>query len=195
MLDLFSLFAIAVGLAMDAFAVAIVTGLTVRPLSLAQVGRMSLSFGLFQAIMPLIGWFAGRAVHQYIASVDHWIAFLLLALVGGNMIWQAFRDDDGEGLQCNLSDPTCGWHLFALSLATSIDALAVGLTMAMIGAKILFPALVIGLVAFMFTAAGMVFGNKVGGKWSKWGKWVEVLGGVILVGIGLRIVAEHILLA
>ena len=181
-----SLVALAVALAMDAFAVAIVTGLTLNPLTRRHVVRLSFHFGLFQALMPLLGWAAGHAVYAYIAAVDHWIAFGLLAFVGGKMIYEALR---GEEESRYSNDPTSGWTLVMLSVATSIDALAVGLSLAMIGSTIVVPALVIGIVAAAFTATGMVLGRRIG---SRWGKRVEIFGGLVLIAIGVKILIEHL---
>jgi putative Mn2+ efflux pump MntP len=186
-MDWLSLLAIACALAMDAFAVAVVTGLNLNPLTGRQVFRMPFHFGLFQALMPVLGWAAGKAVHRYISQFDHWIAFGLLAVIGGRMLWGAAHGDEAHGASIN--DPTSGWTLVLLSVATSIDALAVGLSLAMIGSPILVPAVVIGLVAAVFTAIGMLLGHRIG---SLWGKRVEALGGVILVAIGIKILAEHL---
>ena len=180
-----SLLAVAVALAMDAFAVAVVTGLTLVPLRTKTVVRMAFSFGLFQALMPVAGWAAGSAVHRYVASWDHWVAFGLLAFVGAKMVLAGFRGSDAVR---GTHDPTVGWNLFLLSVATSVDALAVGLSLAMLESGILVPALVIGVVTAGLTAIGMVLGRRVG---ALWGRRVEVLGGLVLVAIGIRIVVEH----
>ena len=186
-MEWFSLIAIAVALAMDAFAVAIVTGLTVKPLTKRHVFRLAFHFGLFQFFMPLIGWVAGSAVQKYIVDFDHWIAFCLLGFVGGRMIWGALHSDE-EGKR-SFRDPTSGWALVVLSVATSIDALAVGLSLAMIGSDIVLPALVIGIVAAGFTGIGMALGRQIG---SVWGKRVEIAGGLILFAIGVKIVIDHV---
>jgi manganese efflux pump family protein len=180
------LFAVALALAMDAFAVAIVTGLTVSPLTRRHVFRLAFHFGLFQALMPALGWAAGKAVHTYIETFDHWIAFGLLAFVGGKMAWGALKHEDEKAAP---GDPTSGWQLVLLSIATSIDALAVGLSLAMVGSGILVPAAVIGVVAAAMTAIGMALGRRIG---ALWGPRVEILGGLILIGIGVKIVAEHL---
>jgi putative Mn2+ efflux pump MntP len=182
-----SLVALACALAMDAFAVAIVTGLTLRPMTRRHVFRLVFHFGLFQALMPALGWLAGAAVRQHISAFDHWIAFGLLGFVGGKMLWEALRGHEQE--RPAPGDPTSGWLLVALSVATSIDALAVGLSLAMLGSTIVVPALVIGVAAALFTAVGMVLGRRIG---SIWGKRVEILGGLLLVGIGIKIVIEHV---
>jgi putative Mn2+ efflux pump MntP len=185
-MDWMSLIALACALAMDAFAVAIVTGLTLNPLSKRQVFRLSFHFGLFQALMPILGWLAGNALYKYIATFDHWIAFGLLAFVGGKMFWEALEKDEGRA---SSKDPTSGWDLVILSVATSIDALAVGLSLAMLGSTILIPAAIIGIVAATFTITGMFLGRRIG---TRWGKRVEVAGGLILIAIGLKILLEHL---
>jgi putative Mn2+ efflux pump MntP len=181
-----SLFAIALALAMDAFAVAIVTGLADLPLTRRRVFRLAFHFGLFQALMPAAGWAAGRAVYRWVEPFDHWVAFALLSFVGGRMIWGALFGREEERLA---GDTTRGWSLVMLSVATSIDALAVGLSIAMIGEAILVPALVIGAVAALLTATGMLLGRWIG---ASWGRRVEVLGGAILVAIGIQIVVAHL---
>lgn len=185
-MDWVSLFAIATALAMDAFAVAIVAGLTLPHIGPRHVFRLAFHFGLFQALMPVAGWLGGRLVQGYIAAVDHWIAFGLLAFVGGKMLWEAMN---GEGEEALERDPTRGWSLVGLSVATSIDAAAVGLSLAVMGEPVALPALVIGLVAASFTTIGMLLGRRIG---AAWGKRVEVLGGLVLIGIGLRILIEHL---
>lgn len=185
-MGLVTVFAMAVALAMDAFAVAVVSGLALDPLTGRHVFRLAFHFGLFQALMPVVGWAAGAAVHDRIAAYDHWIAFGLLAVVGGRMIVGALRGDDAPAVP---RDPTSGWTLVMLSVATSIDALAVGLSLGMIGSDIVVPAAVIGLVAAALTAAGILLGRRVG---AFWGKRVELVGGLVLVGIGAKIVLEHL---
>ncbi len=180
------LLAIALALAMDAFAVAVVTGLAL-PLTRRRVFRLAFHFGLFQALMPALGWGLGRAVYRWVEPVDHWVAFALLAFVGGRMIWGALHGGEEERAP---GDTTRGWSLVMLSVATSIDALAVGLSLAMVGESIVIPVLVIGLVAALLTAAGMVRGRWIG---TAWGTRVEVLGGLILVGIGVRLVISHVM--
>jgi manganese efflux pump family protein len=183
-----SLLVLACALAMDAFAVAMVTGLTLQPMTRRHVFRLAFHFGLFQALMPILGWLAGSAVHRYIEAFDHWVAFGLLAVVGGNMIRGAMKGEDAP--KDSARDPTSGWNLLLLSVATSIDALAVGLTLAMVGSAIAIPAIVIGTVAAAFTTIGMMLGRRIG---ALWGKRVEVLGGLVLLAIGIKIVVEHTL--
>ncbi|MFH1567431.1 MAG: manganese efflux pump MntP family protein [Gemmatimonadota bacterium] len=180
------LLAVAVALAMDAFAVAVVAGLTVNPLTGRRVFRLAFHFGLFQAMMPAFGWLAGAAVHRYIADLDHWVAFGLLTAIGARMAWEAWHGEP-EGLSA--PDPTSGWQLVLLSVATSIDALAVGLSLAMLGEAIARPAVIIGIVAAAFTAGGMLLGRRIGALWSR---RVGIVGGLILVAIGVKIVVEHL---
>ena len=188
-MDLLSVTAIAVALAMDAFAVAIVTGLTVKPLTQRHVFRLAFHFGLFQFFMPIIGWAAGTVVQKHIADFDHWVAFGLLSFIGGKMIWGSLSGDSQKNDSRN--DPTSGWQLVVLSIATSIDALAVGLSLGLIGSTIIKPAVIIGMVAAGFTAIGMALGRQIG---SVWGKRVEIAGGLILIAIGIKIVIDHLLL-
>jgi manganese efflux pump family protein len=185
--DWYELLAIAVALAMDAFAVAVVVGLTVRPLTRRHAFRLSFHFGLFQALMPILGWTAGMAVQERMARVDHWVAFGLLVFVGGRMVLGALQAEEDRASD---GDPTRGWRLVMLATATSIDALAVGLSLAMLGWPIAAPAVVIGLVAAVLTLTGMRLGQYVG---ASWGRRVELVGGLILIAIGVRIVAEHTL--
>jgi manganese efflux pump family protein len=176
---------LAVGLGVDAFSVAIGIGATNSRKSWAPVMRLALAFGLFQFVMPLVGWLAGSTVVDMIQSFDHWMAFGLLALIGGKMIWEGFeKESDGEK-----ADQTRGWPLLLLSIATSIDALAVGFSFSLLKAPILFPAAIIGVVCFLMTAVGMVFGK---GLARIFGKKVEILGGLVLIAIGVKILLEHL---
>jgi putative Mn2+ efflux pump MntP len=185
-LSFYSIFVIAVGLGMDALSVAIGIGAAARKISAGPVLRLSLSFGLFQFFMPLLGWTAGRTVADLIAGYDHWVAFLLLAGVGGKMIWESFHEKDGAELA---NDPTTGMTLLLLSVATSIDALAVGLSLAFLNIPILAASAVIGVVCFLMTVSGMVFGRKLG---RLLGRRAELIGGLVLIGIGIKILAEHL---
>lgn len=180
-MDSLSLIALAVALAMDAFAVALAAGAILHPLTFRPCFRLAFHFGLFQAMMPVIGWLAGLTVQSFVAAWSHWIAFALLLYVGGRMIHEAVSAEEGAE---RANDPSRGLTMVALSVATSIDALAVGLTLAMIDVVIWIPSLVIGLVACGFTVAGLFLGARAG---KRWGKRVEVAGGVILIGIGVKI--------
>ena len=181
-MNLPTILGIAVALAMDAFAVAIATGVSLKRVSFRQTFRLSWHFGLFQAMMPIIGWGFGASVQRFMAAYAHWVAFFLVALVGSNMLREAILadEDEEEEIKRPRKDATRGMTLVMLSVATSIDALAVGLSLALIGVNIWTPALVIGLTASTLTVAGMLLGAKIG---MIWGKRVEVLGGLVLIGI------------
>ncbi|MBI9085804.1 MAG: manganese efflux pump [Desulfobacterales bacterium] len=186
-MDVLNIVAIAVALAMDAFAVSIAAGVTLRQISFRQVFRLSWHFGLFQALMPVIGWAAGMTVRGLIESYDHWAAFGLLGFVGGNMIREAlWGDRDTETAQ----DPTRGMTMVMLSVATSIDALAVGLSLSMLNIAIWTPALIIGLVAGLFTITGMHLGKRIAGA-AHMSRWAEIIGGLVLLGIGINILYQH----
>jgi putative Mn2+ efflux pump MntP len=178
---------VAVAIAMDAFVVSVAAGVTLRQVSGRHTFRLSWHFALFQALMPIIGWGAGLKVQELIASFDHWVAFGLLILIGGRMVVGAIRDDVG---QIKDADPTKGWSLMMLSVATSIDALAVGLSLAMLRVSVWFPALVIGLVAGVFTAVGINLGGYVGHR-LRVARYAALIGGVVLLFISGRILHEH----
>ena len=184
-MDAITLLGLALALAMDAFAVALGTGAVLRQLTGRQLFRLSFHFGLFQALMPVIGWLAGQTIVQWVSSWDHWLAFSLLALVGGRMIYEACSADE----KVDDRDPTKGLSLVLLSIATSIDALAVGFSLSIIGVSIWMPALVIGLVAGVLTVIGMLMGGRIG---ARWGSRVEIFGGLVLIAIGTRILIEHL---
>lgn len=185
-MPLLTVLVIALGLAMDAFAVAIVSSVTLGTVSKRQVFRLSFHFGLFQAMMPVLGWLAGRSIRPWIVAWDHWAAFGLLAFIGTRAIIQALRQAEDPKAA---SDPTRGLTLLALSLATSIDALAVGLSFAALNVEIFYPALLTGLLTCALTVVGMLLGSRLG---ARFGRRVEVLGGLVLIGIGLKILVEHL---
>ncbi|MBU1230040.1 MAG: manganese efflux pump MntP family protein [Proteobacteria bacterium] len=184
-----TLFAIALALAMDAFAVSLSTGICLCRVSAAQVLRMAGAFGLFQAAMPVAGWVLGLSVRASIESYGHWVAFGLLALVGGKMLWEGLRGG-GDAACEEPRDPTRGMRLLVLAVATSIDALAVGLSFAVLNEPIWLAALVIGAVSFVLTALGMKIGCLVG-RVAALGRFAELLGGLVLVLIGLKILYDH----
>ncbi len=186
-MTILNIFAIAVALAMDAFAVSIASGVTLKNVSVRQFFRLSWHFGLFQAMMPVIGWGAGLSVRTLIEDFDHWVAFSLLLFVGVNMLRSAFWKQDEEN---TCKDPTRGSSLVMLSVATSIDALAVGLSMAMLNVSIWFPAFIIGTVAASFTALGLFLGSKAC-RFMIIQKYAAGFGAVVLIGIGVNILYEH----
>lgn len=183
----FMLAALAVALAMDAFAVSCAISLALKAPTRRQVFRLASSFGLFQFVMPVAGWFAGRGLRAYIEGLDHWAAFVLLSFIGGKMIYESVVI--GREKCADNGDPTCGLSLVVLSVATSIDALAVGLSLSLIGVEILSPAVVIGVVAFVLTAVGMRLGPLAG---CIFGSRVEAVGGLVLIGIGVKILISHL---
>ena len=180
------LFFIAVGLSMDAFAVAICKGLCMQKFSFKRMVTVGLYFGIFQAGMPLLGYFLGSQFESYITNFDHWIAFLLLGYVGGKMIRDSFDTKHKE----YSFDPSKGWNLVLLSFATSIDALAVGLGLALIDVTIWYPAFLIGIITAGLSLIGILMGYQIG---QKFGKKVELFGGLVLLFIGFKIVLEHTL--
>ena len=186
---------LAIGLSMDAFAVSICKGLSVQKLQLRHLVICGLYFGGFQALMPLLGWLLGVRFQAMISSVDHWIAFILLGIIGFNMIRES-RSRDEE-----LPNPDFGLKsMLALAVATSIDALAVGVTFAFLEVRILPAILLIGLTTFFFSGAGVKIGNvfagagvKIGNVFGlKYKSSAELLGGIVLIGIGLKILIEHL---
>lgn len=172
---------------MDALAVAIATGIALGNVSTRQIFRLSFHFGLFQFLMPVIGWLAGLSVERYLSGYDHWLAFGLLAFIGSKMIHEALS---GNGEEKAASDPTRGISLVVLSVATSVDALAVGLSLGVLRVRIWYPAVVIGLVAAALTAAGLHLGGRLG---LRFGRKMEIAGGLVLVGIGIKILLQHLL--
>ncbi len=170
---------------MDAFAVSIASGFTNRPLKIPFVLKMAAFFGLFQSGMPAMGWLVGMGLRGLISSFDHWIAFGLLAFIGAKMIYEALWKDSEEKGQRVMSNYT----LFILAVATSIDALAVGLSLSVLKVSIFAPIIIIGLVTFVLSILGAVIGGRVG---PLLGKKVEILGGLILIGIGVKILMGHL---
>lgn len=177
---------IAVSLALDAFAVSVSSGISVPGFGWKQAVRMGVYFGGFQFAMPLIGWFLGSSVSSYIEAVDHWIAFVLLVLIGGRMVWGA----RGDNCECtSVPNELSAKRLTVLAVATSIDALAVGVSMAFMDVNILFSAGTIGVVAFGLSIVGGLAGRRLGCLFQK---RAEMVGGFVLIGIGLKILLEHL---
>jgi putative Mn2+ efflux pump MntP len=182
-----SIFLIALALSMDAFSVATAIGAAGSKLNSYAVLRLATAFGIFQFVMPILGWLLGRTVVSYIADYDHWIAFALLVIVGLRMIKEYFDKDEKE----RTNDPTKDWSLLILSIATSIDALAVGVGFAfkdIFDGNVYYASAVIGIVCFIITALGMIFGKKLS---RILGKKAVLLGGIVLIAIGIKIVVEH----
>lgn len=183
-MGLIELFLIAVGLSMDAFAVSVCKGLAMPKCTFKKVAIVGLWFGGFQALMPAIGYILGAQFQEAIASIDHWIAFVLLALIGGNMIHEAL-DNDEEEADASLNVKT----MFLLAVATSIDALAIGITFAFLKVNIIPAVCFIGIVTFIISFAGVKIGNVFGARYKN---KAEIVGGVILILLGLKILLEHL---
>jgi len=186
-MDLLSVILIALALAADAFVVALATGVCLPRVGCRRTFRLTWHFGLFQAGMNLVGWGGGLTFRSLIESFAHWLAFLLLLLVGGHMIYEALSRREEK---CVTTDPTRGWSLVLLSVATSIDSLAVGLSFAVLKIEVWLPALIIGLVAALLTGVGLHLGRLVRNA-SRLGTAAEVAGGLVLIGIGLSILHGH----
>ena len=183
-MDLLSIIFLAVALAMDAFGVSITNGLILKKVRMVQAAKVGLFFGLFQFIMPCIGSFLAFVAHDYIKDIDHWIAFVLLLILGIKMIY------DARGEEKELSkNPLQFSVLVMMAIATSIDALAAGITIAAVGTPILMPSVIIGVVAFLFSFCGMYIGAKSG---DFIGEKAEVIGGVMLILIGIKTLVEHL---
>lgn len=182
-----AIFLLAVALAMDAFAVAVATGLRLKKPTSRQFFRLSFHFGLFQFFMPVLGWLLGLTVRDYMENWDHWVAFVLLAWIGVNMIRESFGAEEEKEER---KDPTKKWSLIMLSIATSIDALAVGISFSLLGVSVWGPSVCIGVVCAVLTLVGMKAGASLASA-RILGRWAEALGGTVLLGIGVKILLEH----
>ena len=187
-MGLVELLLIAVGLSMDAFAVSICKGLGMKEVNLKVAVVLALFFGGFQALMPLIGWALGSQFLGIICPIDHWLAFVLLAVIGGKMLWEAFREDAGEG-DGKPADRIDLGEFLILAIATSIDALAVGSSFAALSVDIVPSVALIGVATFAFSIAGVFVGNFFG---SRYEKPASIVGGVVLILIGTKILLEHL---
>lgn len=183
----FELFLIAVGLSMDAFAVSICKGLKMRRFNVRHAGAIAIAFGGFQALMPVIGWFLGKQFEAYITEIDHWIAFALLAIIGGKMAFESFKKEEEDTSE--EKEKLDVKELLVLAVATSIDALAVGITFAFLKVNIVPAVSLIGITTFVLSAIGVFIGHKFGAKFKS---KAELAGGVILILIGLKILLEHL---
>lgn len=183
-MDLITLFILAAGLSMDAFAVAVCKGLAMRRITVKKAATVAGWFGSFQALMPAVGYMLGIRFRNEIAAVDHWISFFLLLLIGVNMIREAIWGKTEEG-----NDSLSPKEMFVLAAATSIDALAVGITFAFLNVNIFTAVVVIGSVTFILSMAGVKAGNQFGMKYKA---KAEIAGGAVLIFLGIKILAEHI---
>jgi putative Mn2+ efflux pump MntP len=184
-MSLWEILVVAAGLSMDAMAVSLAASASHRARGARATFRLAFHFGLFQCLMPIAGWLVGASVARYIGSLDHWIAFGLLAVVGGRMIHAATSGDDAKVA----GDPSRGATLVVLSVATSIDALAVGLTLAVLGSGIWFASAVIGIVTAVLSCLAMLAGARIG---QAFGRRMEIVGGAALIAIGARILWQHL---
>lgn len=182
-MSIWEVFLVAVGLSMDAFAVAVCKGLKMPKINPKQTAIIALFFGGFQALMPLIGYFLGKQFEEYIVSIDHWITFILLGIIGGKMIYESFKKDEEDEGGFSIKE------LFVLAIATSIDALAVGITFAFLKVNIVISVSLIGVTTFILSAIGVFIGHKFGEKYKS---KAEFAGGLILILIGLKILLEHL---
>ena len=185
-MNIFEILLIALSMSMDAFAVCLGAGTQERTSGPRPTFRLAFHFGLFQFLMPILGWFAGTTVVNYIAAYDHWVAFGLLAFVGVRMIRSGLGKDEAN----EKNDPSRGWNLVLLAIATSIDALAIGFSLGLVGVTIWYPAVVIGVVTGLVSWMGILLGNRLG---AKFGKRMEIIGGIILILMGIRILLSHLL--
>jgi len=185
-MELFAIIMVAVGLSMDALAVSVVSGAAYKQLHIKHALRMAGFFGGFQAFMPAVGYLAGLTVRQYISNYDHWVAFVILTLVGAKMIYESFKMKSDK----NVYDPTNLMLLLALSVATSIDALAVGITLSLITSAIAAAVIIIGLVTFTLSYAGVFIGKRFGHFFES---KIEALGGLVLIALGAKILLQHVL--
>lgn len=185
-MEILTISLIALGLTGDTLAVSVSTGLSLAKIRFVQAMKIAIVLAVFQSLMPVVGWFLGLQIKDLIKEFDHWIAFLLLAAIGGKMIWESFENSDGESsfnpLKLNV--------LIGIAVATSIDALVVGVSFAFINTNILLSVAIIGFFTFMVSMTGVFIGKKTG---ALFGKKVEIIGGLILIGIGIKILIEHLL--
>ncbi len=186
-MSLFALFVLAVGLCMDSFAVSLTSGVLLKPFTLPRILKIAAFMAIFQGGMPLIGWFLGIGFKSYIEDYDHWVAFGVLLFLGVKMIWEGWPRKNEEAPCC--IDPADTRTLVGLSLATSIDALAVGISFAFLNMLMIVPTIVIAAVTFAFSIAGIYIGRQFGRHIHN---YAEVLGGIILIGLGVKILLEHL---
>jgi len=179
-------FLIAIGMAMDAFAVCLAAGGLPETRGPRPAFRLAFHFGLFQFIMPVLGWVAGTTIEPWIRNFDHWVAFVLLGFIGFRMVNSAWRGEQSKPV-----DPTRGWNLVLLSIAVSIDALAIGISLGILGITVLYPAILIGIVTGVLSLVGLRIGNGFG---SNFGKPAEAVGGIVLIGLGLWMLISTIFL-
>ena len=183
-MELVELILISIGLGMDAFAVSVCKGLSMSKMNWKKAGIIALYFGGFQAIMPMIGYFLGSSFENIVTNIDHWIAFILLGIIGANMIKESFSKDSE-----NCNDDTSFKTMIVLAIATSIDALAVGITFAFLRVNLVLAISLIGIITFALSIIGVKIGNRFGDRYER---NAELVGGCILVLLGIKILLEHL---
>jgi putative Mn2+ efflux pump MntP len=184
-MELSEIIIIAIGLSLDAFAVALGVGSIGRIKGHRGAVRLAFHFGLFQFMMPVIGWYSGIVIEPFVSKIDHWIAFILLSYVGAKMIWESYKAEAHSR-----KDPSKGKELVLLSVATSIDALVVGFSLAILRISIWYPGIIIGIVTAVFSILGIYLGKVIG---DKMGRKMEFIGGLVIIGIGVRILLLHLI--
>jgi putative Mn2+ efflux pump MntP len=186
LIEFITIFLIAIGLCFDSFAVSVSSGLMMKHINFFDAMKISFSLAFFQGLMPLLGWMAGNRISEYLSSYDHWIAFGLLFVIGVRMIWESQKAEENKTF-----NPLNIWYIIYMSIATSIDALIVGLSFAFLKTDIYISIIIIGIVTFVAAMLGILFGKKAG---VHFGKKMEILGGTILIIIGFKILIEHLYL-
>lgn len=186
-MSLLSIFLIAIGLSVDSFVVSITAGVCMVKVKIRDALKVALFMAVFQALMPLIGWLAGSSFLHYIESFAHWVAFVLLLAIGGKMIYEGVKYKDKSEKSFS---PTNNLMLTGMAIATSIDALIVGIGFGLLEVSIIIPVLIIGSLTFLFSASGVLVGNKIG---TRYNSGLEIFGGIILAGLGINILIDHIL--
>lgn len=184
-MSIFELFILAIGLSMDAFAVSICKGLSMKKMNWKKAIIIGLYFGGFQALMPTIGYFLSKGFESFVTSIDHWVAFILLSIIGGNMIKEAFSEESSENCNDNVGFKT----MIVLAIATSIDALAVGITLAFLNVNLILAITLIGIITFVLSIIGTKVGNVFGDRYEN---KAELFGGAILIFLGIKILLEHL---
>jgi manganese efflux pump family protein len=185
-MSLWEILCLAVGLALDAFAVSLGVGTARLAPTIRPIFRLSFHFGLFQFFMPVLGWLSGYHIAKFISAWDHWLVFGLLTFIGGRMVRSGFAPEASS----YSSDPSRGWTLVFLSVATSLDAFAIGLSLAMLGEQIWYPSMIIGVVTAGLSLLGLLLGHRLG---QRFGQRMEIFGGLLLLGIGLRVLIAHMM--
>jgi len=183
-MEIYAIFLLAIGLSFDTFAVSVSCGLIEKDIRFLRASRIAIIFAIFQAIMPIAGWLLGLSVKKYIIRVDHWIAFGLLFFVGIKMIYESFKNDEER----NFNPQDIKVILF-LSIATTIDAFVIGITLAFLNVKLLLTTSIIGAVTYLASMLGILFGKNLG---THFGKKIEIVGGLILIAIGIKLLLEHL---